>query len=53
MGANYVFLARRHKEEPIPGIVRVFMELIRDDDAVELVDGDEFFTVEMKVDPFK
>lgn len=31
----------------------VDLELIRDEDAVELQDGDEFVTVELKVDPFE
>lgn len=49
----YTFLATCRKEEPIPGIVKVTLELIRDDDVVELVDGQEFYTVTMQVNPFK
>lgn len=46
------FLARVQKTEPVPGIVNVTLTLIRDDDAVELAEGDEFVTVAMVVDPF-
>ena len=37
----------------MPGIVNVSLDLLRDDDAVELVEGDEFVTVTMVVDPFE
>ena len=50
---GYTFLARVRREEPVPGIVNVTLTLIRDEDAVELVDGDELVTVAMVVDPFK
>ncbi len=50
---THTFLARVRKAEPVPGIVNVSLDLIRDDDAVELVEGDEFVTVTMVVDPFE
>ena len=49
----YNFLARIQKSEPVPGIKTVVLTLIRDEDAVELAEGDEFVTVQMVVDPFK
>jgi hypothetical protein len=48
----YTFLARVRHEEPVPGIVNVSLDLLRDTDTVELTDGDEFVTVTMVVDPF-
>lgn len=50
--ATKIFMAKVHREEPIEGIKRIMLELIRDQDAVELVGGEEFVTVAMKVDPF-
>jgi hypothetical protein len=32
---------------------RISLELLRDDDPVELTDGDEFVTVGLEVDPFQ
>ena len=49
----YNFLARVHKTEPIPGMKGVMLELVRDEDFVELEEGDEFVTVVLQVDPFK
>lgn len=49
----YNFLARLNRQEPIPGIVLISLELIRDKDTVEVHDGDEFVTVILQVDPFK
>jgi hypothetical protein len=48
----YTFIARVHKEEPVPGITEVTLTLIRDDEMVELAESDEFVTVSMVVDPF-
>jgi hypothetical protein len=50
---SYTFLARLIKSEPIPGIKLVSLQLLRDADAVELVDNDEFVTVNMVVNPFE
>lgn len=50
---THTFIAKLHREEPYPGIQKVMLELIRDDDVVELVEGQEFYTVTMQVDPFK
>lgn len=50
--SNHIYLAKIVREEPVPGINRVFLELIRDEDAVELVGGEEFVTVAMQIDPF-
>lgn len=49
----YKFLARIRRSEPIPGIKLVSLDLIRDEDAVEINDGDEFVTLQMVIDPFK
>lgn len=37
----------------MPGIRNVSLDLIRDQDAVELAEGDEFVTVTLVVDPFE
>jgi hypothetical protein len=50
---SYNFMARVNRSEPIPGITLVNLDLIRDEDAVEISDGDEFVTVVMQVDPFE
>ena len=50
--STHIFLAKVTREEPIEGIRRVILELIRDQDAVELVGGEEFVTVALQVDPF-
>lgn len=47
------FMARVRRIEPIPGIKMVSLELIRDEDAVEISEGDEFVTVVLQIDPFK
>lgn len=49
---SHTFLARVQREEPVAGIRNVSLILVRDDDTVELTEGDEFVTVVMKVDPF-
>ncbi len=50
---SHTFLARVRHEEPVAGIHTVLLELIRDEDTVELVEGDAFVTVTMVVDPFE
>lgn len=47
----HTFLARVRRVDEITGR-RVSLDLVRDDDIVELAEGDEFVTVELKVDPF-
>lgn len=51
--SGFVFIARVRREEPVPGIVNVSLDLFRDADTVELADGDEFVTVRAAVDPFR
>ncbi len=46
------YIARINREEPVAGIVKVTLTLLRDEDAVELAEGDEFVTVSMVVDPW-
>jgi hypothetical protein len=48
-----IFIARVRRETPVPGITTVHLELIRDEDTVELHDGDEFVTVDLQIDPFE
>lgn len=48
----HTYLARIMREEPVDGIVTVTLTLIRDEDVVELAEGDEFVTVSMVVDPW-
>ena len=50
---GFTFIARVVREEPVPGIKNVCLILVRDEDFVELEEGDEFVTVTMVVDPFK
>ena len=50
--ATKIFMAKVHHEEPVEGIVRIMLELIRDQDAIELVGGEEFVTVALQVDLF-
>ena len=47
-----VYLARIERRDEITGR-EVHLKLVRDEDIVELADGDEFVTVEMVIDPFK
>ena len=49
---RHTFLARVRREEPVEGIRNVSLDLVRDEDTVELNEGDEFVTVVMRVDPF-
>ena len=48
------YLARIHRETSIEGMrPTVTLTLVHDEDAVELVDGDEFVTVTMIIDPWE
>lgn len=49
----YLFLARVRRTEEVPGITTVTLELIQDQDAVEVREGDEFVSVGMVVNPFR
>lgn len=46
------FLARVNRTELPDGSEMISLALIKDEEAVELADGDEFVTVELLVDPF-
>lgn len=49
----YIYLARVRRGEHVEGIKTISLDLIRDEDAVELVDGDEFVIVGLPMDPFE
>lgn len=46
------YLARIERRDEITGR-EVHLKIVRDEDIVELTEGDEFVTVDMKIDPFK
>jgi hypothetical protein len=48
----HMFLGRVRRREEITGVT-VSLDLLRMEDAVELVEGDEFVTVQLQVDPFE
>jgi len=46
------YLARIERRDEITGR-EVHLKIVRDEDIVELSEGDEFVTVDMKIDPFE
>lgn len=52
MAKRRVHMARVRRTEVAGEIVAVALELLREDETVELNDGDEFVTVGLEVDPW-